>query len=163
MIKAADVVDWPEDMSEEPTEQQVLHFMAQWRRLIVPYISDGTSHMQCAIPRILAKIEPERLREVIQVVAHTGKLKYGLARHSDPYRRQRWLGKALWFCDAAIELVGDASQAYDKWRHIRDEQLRRNQQQVHMLQHHQQPVQMRPTFSTRMDGIHQQQYHTTYC
>ena len=50
---------------------------------------------------------------------------------------------------------------FDKWRQIRDKDLQRDQQRVHMLQHHQQQVQMHPRFSTKMDGIHQQQYHTT--
>ena len=83
--------------------------MSQWRELIRGQVAEGTGHMQEAIMRITEKVEPQQLRSMIQEAANTGQLK-----NCNEAKRMRWLGKALWFSEAAVELATDVAGTYDR-------------------------------------------------
>ena len=65
--------------------------------------------MQQAISRLFEKIQPEPLQRMIREAARTGKLKDG-----HPTRRAHWLSRAIWFGEAAVQLVTDAAETYDR-------------------------------------------------
>ena len=116
-------------------------------------IPDGTSHMQCAILRIIENIQPEQLKNTVRYAAQTGILTDG-----NPAKRELWERKALWYRSAAQHLVLDAAETYDR---ILNDQERKRQQQEIRFQRHNASNQMHKTKETRFHGVHNGQLHAT--
>ena len=84
--------------------------------------------MQAAIRRVIGKLQPAQLRHMTKDAAESGYL-----RHGNPDKREQWLGKALWYSNAATHLVMDAAETYDRLLHNKNQhRLQREQQRPHM-------------------------------
>ena len=106
-------------------------------------VVNGTNHMKSVIIQLFNKVEPPRLRSMVHNAAETGHLKGG-----NSAKLQHWVGKALWFSEAAVHLLADAAETYDRILHLRNNQNISGRS-------------MRPLRETRFHGQHMGQVHAT--
>ena len=133
---------WPDDKHHSSHEGKAMEMMGQWKELIKGQVVEGTSHMKMAIMRITEKIEPQQLRDMIREAANTGQLK-----NCNEAKRMRWLGRALWFSEYAVELAADAAETYDRMLQAKD------QHRQHTTGH------MNATHEMRYKEQHGEQFH----
>ena len=143
--KMINELQWPSDLQHGSHEEKAYDLMQQWQILIKDHVVDGTGHMRAAIMTVIGKLQPKQLQHMVIEAADTGKLRGGNAK-----KREHWAGRALWYSDAAVHLVTDAAETYDRLL------VSKNQQRSHERSPH-----MNVVKETRYHSEHNGQVHAT--
>ena len=78
-------------------------------------------------------------------------IRTGHLENGNPAKRRHWLGRAVWFGEAAVQLVTDAAETYDRRIRLQNQQRQQREHNQHM----------RVKTETRYHGGHKEQVHAT--